>query len=163
MVYLDLCLSVESENLESLFITQNCEWYFMIKCTQCHQDHKKDIYFSENDEVEMKGGKGVANFGMTCPECKREGYISIHKDSAKKMDLTNDKSQCVIATFDCRNIEITQWLPMVTVNVNAKESGSLFQEIDLSDLPWCDYDEKTQATVQIEVFQQEIKRNNKLK
>lgn len=42
---------------------------------------------------------------------------------------------------------------MVTVNVTAKETGTLFQEIDLSDLPWCDYDEKSQATVQIDVFQ----------
>lgn len=40
----------------------------------------------------MKGGKGVANFGMTCTECKREGYISIYKESTKKMDISNDKS-----------------------------------------------------------------------
>lgn len=95
----------------------------------------------------MKGGKGIAHFGMSCQECKREGYISIHKDSAKKLNLSDDRATGVIATFDCRNIEITRWLPMLTVNFIGRETGTLFKEADLSDLPWCDYDEKSSTTV----------------
>ncbi|EGR30676.1 carbon-nitrogen family protein, putative [Ichthyophthirius multifiliis] len=66
-------------------------------------------------------------------------------------------------TFDCRNLEITEWLPMLSVCVVAKETGTVFNECDLSDLPWCDYDEKSEQTVQINVFGQLINRNNKLK
>jgi len=36
---------------------------------------------------------------------------------------------------------------MVTVNAVGKETGTLFPEIDLSDLPWCDYDEKNSSSV----------------
>lgn len=92
MVYLDLVVTVESENLGTFFIQDQCEWYFRVKCTQCHEDHPKDIYFTENDEAEMKGGKGSANFAMSCQNCKREGYISIHKESSKKLDISNDKA-----------------------------------------------------------------------
>lgn len=41
---------------------------------------------------------------------------------------------------------------MVTVNVSGKETGTVFSEIDVSDLPWCDYDEKAESTIQIDVF-----------
>lgn len=66
MVYLDLELHIESENCEKLWITPNSEWYFRVKCTQCREDHNKDIYFLESDIVEIKGSKGTAQFSMTC-------------------------------------------------------------------------------------------------
>lgn len=147
MVFLDLQVKVESENLDSWVIQDHCEWYFRVKCSQCGNIHSKEVFFQATDVVEMKGGKGTANFVMACNECKRDGYITIHKDSSKKLDLSEDRAIGVIATFDCRNIELIEWLPMLTVNVYGKETRTLFEDINLSELPWCDYDEKSSSTV----------------
>ena len=42
-------------------------------------------------------------------------------------------------------------------------TGTLFEDIDLSDDVWCDFDEKNSSSVQIENFTFSLERNNKLK
>ena len=67
----------------------------------------------ENDEVEVKGNIGKANFVMKCKNCSRNISISFLKDSPKKIKLNdiNGKGEEVFASFDCRSCEITFWEP----------------------------------------------------
>lgn len=62
-------------------------WYFTIKCNSCNEQFENEIYFTELEEVEMQGSRGVAHFGATCKNCKRWGYITLHNSSAKKLRL----------------------------------------------------------------------------
>ena len=63
MVYLDLIIKFESENVDKVFITdpQNYNWTFIIECSNCKNQHSKEIYFSNNDEVEKSK---VKNFNL---------------------------------------------------------------------------------------------------
>lgn len=46
-----------------------------IKCTQCQQTHNDEIYFTVQDEVEIPGSRGTANFLMTCQFCKKNKLV----------------------------------------------------------------------------------------
>lgn len=42
-----------------------------LKCTSCHEEHPKWVGITPTDEVEMQGGKGVANYVMHCSVSRR--------------------------------------------------------------------------------------------
>lgn len=76
-------------------------------------------------------------------------YISIHKESKKKIECNLPTSQGVLATFDCRNLEIVDWDSQGQLAARAEDSSTVFEKLDLSDL-WTDYDEATQNNCQID-------------
>ena len=97
----------------------------------------------------MKGSRGEANFVMSCKECKREFSISLIEDSVKEISCEKDYTCEPFAMFDCRGCEPQSWDSKGQLSAEAVESGTVFHEIDLSDL-WNDYDEITQNNVIIE-------------
>ena len=162
MVYIDLKLSFLSDNLSEIFILPSFEWCFMIRCSHCHTDHPKEIYFTENMEVDIKNSKGTANFLMKCKECNTFSTINVYQKSYRKINCSTGKGIGILATFDCRGCELIKWI-VGNEGIFAKglESDTLFENIDLTDL-WTDYDEKSKGNVLIEEFQHEFLRNQNL-
>lgn len=92
MVFLDLIVSVESENVEEIFIEDNnFRWFFTAKCGGCGNEFENEMYFTENDEVEIKGSRGVAHFAINCKNCKRQSSIEVHKESLKTVKCRGGK------------------------------------------------------------------------
>jgi len=51
--------------------------------------------------------------------------------------------------FECRGCEFTEFDPDGQFTCAGEEKGTVFKDIDLSDLSWYDYDEKAAREVSI--------------
>lgn len=51
--------------------------------------------------------------------------------------------------FDCRGIEPTAFSPRDGWIAVAEESGKVFEDVDLTEKEWVDYDDKTNQSVGI--------------
>jgi len=86
MVFIDLQVTFETENIEEIFIQdESFSWCFFIICAKCHEKHPKEIYFSETENHDISGSKGTANFIMNCKNCKNELNINVHPTSRKRI------------------------------------------------------------------------------
>ena len=158
MVVLDLIIEFNCENIEKVFVERDFEWNFIVKCSSCNEEHPNVISFQEGDEVEgSKGSTSLVNFALKCKNCSREGFISFLKDSKREVVSKNSKAKGSLACFDCRGIDIVQWMPKDGISAIAEESGTVFENVDFSDI-WVEYDEKTQNNCQIEDFKQKFER-----
>lgn len=55
--------------------------------------------------------------------------------------------------FDCRGLEPVDFQPTKGWIVKAEESGTVFNEVDLSEKEWAEYDEKANQTIGIYDFE----------
>jgi hypothetical protein len=64
---LALQISAQLTNVQKLRpATDDAALMMRVKCSSCHEEHKKEVSFSPLDEVDVQGGKGKANFVMSC-------------------------------------------------------------------------------------------------
>jgi hypothetical protein len=54
-----------------------------------------------------------------------------------------------VIIFECRGVEPFDFSPRVGFSAEAVKSGTLFEDIDLSDGDWAEYDEEGQQSVGI--------------
>lgn len=134
-----------------------------MKCTQCHEIHPKWIGINREEEYEVAGGRGgTANFVWKCGSCKREANAKFDAASPTKPYSSENGQLEPFLTLECRNLEFIGFDPKVrqtemhfcrlSVNLNPQlkgpwkcvgaESGTAFDDVDLSEGEWTDYDEK---------------------
>lgn len=58
-----------------------------------------------------------------------------------------------IVVFDCRGIEPVEFQPNSGFLVQSAENGQKFEDVDLSEGDWVDYDEKNAESVRIHEFE----------
>jgi len=152
MVVLNLILRIISENVKEISINpETYNWCFLIQCSDCQNDQPNEIYFSLADEVEMQKGHGTANFLMKCKECKKAMTIAIYNKSNKnpyEINCENGNDEGILCGFECRGCVIKNWIPKEGINIEANETGKVFEDIDITS-EWCDYDENNQMTVSL--------------
>lgn len=68
-------------------------------------------------------------------------------------DQGNFKS---IVTFDCRGLEPIDFSPTEGWIVKVEESGKIFNDVNLTDKEWVDYDDKINQSVGIYDFQSQF-------
>jgi len=99
---------------------------------------------------------------MKCKECGKDCSINIYDKSSRKIACSEGKGMGVLATFDCRGCELTNWItPNEGIFAKALESDKIFENLDLNDV-WMDFDEKSKGNCSIEEFKFEIVRNKNL-
>ncbi|KAI7878287.1 DUF866-domain-containing protein [Lichtheimia hyalospora FSU 10163] len=142
MVKLALYLKADLENVTNLKPMAGFEWHF-------------------KDTVDMPGSRGTANLVMRCKFCKRES--SAQFDSSFPIQAysaeQNGKLQ-KIAVFDCRGLELVDFAPKDPWAAEGTETGYPFQDIDLEEGDWADYDEKAGEPVGISEIEVEFKKEN---
>ncbi|KAI9255148.1 hypothetical protein BDA99DRAFT_442510, partial [Phascolomyces articulosus] len=140
---LGLYLKVNLENITDLKPVDGYEWHF-------------------KDTVDMSGSRGTANLVMRCKFCKRESsarkffiYIKVLREtySAEK---NNDFQK--MATFDCRGLELVDFSPRDPWIAEGTESGTKFEDIDLTEGEWVEYDEKSGEPVGISEIEVQFKK-----
>jgi hypothetical protein len=55
MVLFDLVIIASTSGISKLFLPEDNEWHFMIRCSHCHENYPKEISFRDSDSVEHKG------------------------------------------------------------------------------------------------------------
>ena len=162
-----LKIKAELENIEEIKKIPNNLWKFDINSTG--GDTKEGITVSEDDIIELDGSKGEANYVMKWKGSNQQAYIKIINNKSIQdiytYDDSNNNSYTTILGLECRNLEITKWIPGIDFiaignnnNNDNNEDKTIFDEVDLSDLDdgWCDYDEKTNESVSISNLKYEI-------
>uniref|UniRef100_A0AC34RAT9 Uncharacterized protein n=1 Tax=Panagrolaimus sp. JU765 TaxID=591449 RepID=A0AC34RAT9_9BILA len=98
---------------------------------------------------ELSKGHGTAHLLVKCQLCSRVNSLEILTDSYKAYSVEKNEEWQPIVKFDCRGLEPVDFDPRVGWRAIGVESGTVFEDIDLHDKEWADYDEKVNEPVEI--------------
>ncbi|XP_004874728.1 UPF0587 protein C1orf123 homolog isoform X3 [Heterocephalus glaber] len=113
---------------------------------------------SKKDSVALKGGRGSASMVQKCKLCARENSIEILSGTIKPYNAEDNEKFKTIVEFECRGLEPVDFQPQAGFAAEGVESGTVFNDINLQEKDWTDYDEKAQESVGIfEVTHQFVK------
>jgi hypothetical protein len=99
---------------------------------------------------ELEGSRGDANFIMKWPGNKQQAYIKIVDLKNVTGNYTEDNSGKWVAVLglECRGIVPKSW--KVSRDFVAESTGGhFFEDVDLSDGDWAEYDEENDLSVSI--------------
>lgn len=144
-------------------------------CTSCREEHPKVVSFNQQDEHELSGSRGSANFVWRCGNCKvsfsspfpadmqREqscSFTPAGKDkSTAPLPYTSDSGALQpLVALDCRGLEVTKFHfrgKWVAETEGGKEMECDFDE---GEDRWDDYDEDGGVPVSVSEMRSEVKR-----
>ncbi|KAI9481232.1 MAG: hypothetical protein EXX96DRAFT_565880 [Benjaminiella poitrasii] len=159
MVKLGLYFKADLENVTDLLPTNDYEWHFKVECTSCHEVDDSWISFNRQDEYEMNSSRGTANLVMRCKFCKRDMTAQFEPSfKVKGYDIEKNSEFQQIAQFDCRGLELVNFQPRDSWTAKGAESDTVFEDIDLTEGEWAEYDEKLGEPVGISNIEVEFKK-----
>ncbi|KAG9295862.1 hypothetical protein G9A89_006601 [Geosiphon pyriformis] len=134
------------------------EWHFKVKCTTCNEVNNNWVGVNRLSQTDLNGSRGTANLVMRCKFCKRES--SAQFDPTPTKPYTNDDSGqfAKIVTIECRGLEFIDFEPRSDFKAKGIDSGTLFNDVDLTDGYWADYDEKAGLPVGISQIKSEFRK-----
>ncbi|KAJ2927162.1 hypothetical protein H1R20_g9909, partial [Candolleomyces eurysporus] len=89
---------------------------------------------------------------------KRESSAKFNTSSAVKPYVAENGQLQPILEIECRGLEFVGFDPRGTWKCVGAESGTKFDDVDLNEPEWVDYDEKTQLPVGVSEFKSEWSR-----
>uniref|UniRef100_M3XIX3 CXXC motif containing zinc binding protein n=2 Tax=Latimeria chalumnae TaxID=7897 RepID=M3XIX3_LATCH len=93
-----------------------------------------------------------------CKLCSRENSIDILRDTITPYNAEDTDKFKTVVKFECRGLEPVDFQPQAGFAAKGAESGTPFNEINLQEKDWTDYDEKIHESVGIyEVTHQFVK------
>uniref|UniRef100_A0A8D0F6H8 CXXC motif containing zinc binding protein n=1 Tax=Strix occidentalis caurina TaxID=311401 RepID=A0A8D0F6H8_STROC len=101
------------------------------------------------DSAPLKGGRGSATMVQKCKLCSRENSIDILSQTIKPYNAEDSEKFKTIVEFECRGLEPVDFQPQAGFAAEGAESGTPFNDINLLEKDWNDYDEKTKESVGI--------------
>ncbi|KAI0053343.1 DUF866-domain-containing protein [Auriscalpium vulgare] len=152
MVLLLLSIKADLENVTDVEpATDDFEFFFKVVCNNCHEEHPKLISLNRIEERDVTRGKNnTAHFVWRCGMCRRESSARFEPASTVIPYSADANGQFAsFLTIDCRGLEFIGFDPRGTWKCKGVESGTVFDEVDLTDGEWVDYDEKTKEPVGI--------------
>ncbi|KAK6026457.1 hypothetical protein OSTOST_07588, partial [Ostertagia ostertagi] len=133
---------------------ENHRWFLKFRCMNCGESRDYWQYVVINEVLEVPGSRGEANLVEKCKLCNRVNTVAIIQDSIGKYDAAehNEEWQSMIQ-LDCRGLEPIDFDPRMGWTAVGTESGTVFDDIDLSEKAWADYDEKVGEATEIGDFE----------
>jgi len=150
MVRLLLSIKADLENVTDLVpASDSFEYFFQVKCTSCNEVHPKLVSVNRVEERDVSSGKGnTAHFVWRCGLCKRESSAKFEPSSVPQPYSADANGQFApFLTIDCRGLEFVGFDPRGIWRCAGIESGTKFDEVDLEEGEWVDYDEKAALPV----------------
>ncbi|XP_055613119.1 UPF0587 protein GA18326 [Uranotaenia lowii] len=155
MVKIGLQIKATLENIEELRTCHpNYPFFVKIKCTNCNEASDKwhDITEAERVNEDSRNPKGF-NFYMKCKMCSRENSIDILEGSNVTYTAEDSGKLKTIVAFDCRGVEPTEFSPRSGWIAKATDNGPKFEDIDLSEDDWVEYDQKNNNSIGVYEFE----------
>ncbi|CEF68144.1 UPF0587 protein C1orf123 [Strongyloides ratti] len=124
-------------------------WYLKLKCSSCGEEENKWKYVVFEETQETTKGRSECHLVEKCSLCGRQNTLEIISNSFKEYTSEKNEEYQTIVEFDCRGIEPTafdfrnHWVAV------AADSGIVFEDVDLSESLWTEYDEKMERCVEI--------------
>ncbi|BGP45132.1 hypothetical protein JCM10450v2_000949 [Rhodotorula kratochvilovae] len=143
----------------------NFTWMVRVKCTSCREEHPNFMGIDATESHDISGSRGEANLVWRCQLCKKENNINFD-DSFKRASAAytledgEEQRWGTLAVLECRGCEIIEFDPQGTWMCKGAESGTVFDEVELSkeEADWNDYDEKASESVSIMELETRIQR-----
>ncbi|KAI5298787.1 hypothetical protein KEM55_002932, partial [Ascosphaera atra] len=120
------------------------------------QETKSIFIDCGQDQIEIPGSRGEANFVWKCRSCGK-AHTALIRNSATAYDSIEGERKNIIE-LDCRGLEPTDFIADGEWLATGSESATPFSGIDLGEGEWYDYDEKAGDEVSITDLEWEIKR-----
>ncbi|XP_031640030.1 UPF0587 protein CG4646 [Contarinia nasturtii] len=155
MVKIGLQIRATLENVEEV---ETCHpdysFFLKLKCTNCGEQSEKwhDLTESERVNEDSRNPNGF-NFFMKCKLCSRENSIDIVEKSNVVYTADDSGKFKTIVSFDCRGVEPMEFSPRTGWIVKSAENGQKFEDVDLSEDDWVEYDTKNKVSVGIYEFE----------
>ncbi|XP_016660101.1 CXXC motif containing zinc binding protein isoform X2 [Acyrthosiphon pisum] len=154
MVKIALQIKANLENVTELTPDgEDFRWYLKFRCTNCGEESDKWIYLSQDITVPMKGSRGQANLVTKCKMCSRDSslvlFSDILPDTISKYTIEDSNKFKSIVTFDCRGISIIDFSPRNGFKCCGIETNTKFEDVNLEEKEWVDYDERQNQPVGI--------------
>ncbi|KAI9597612.1 hypothetical protein BDF19DRAFT_433915 [Syncephalis fuscata] len=156
MVNFFVQLSAQLENIEQLQLPNNLEFYFKIQCNQCHEVASNWISFNAQELYPITHSRGDANLVVRCKFCSRENSATF-VGSPRAYSAESSGQFQTVAELDCRGLEPVEVELRDGVVVKAN-SGAHFEDVDLSEKEWVEYDEKSGDSLSIMELAGQIRR-----
>ncbi|KAK9908399.1 hypothetical protein WJX75_007289 [Coccomyxa subellipsoidea] len=124
------------------------------------EDTREGVTVTSTHEEELPGSKGSANFALKwVRDSKHVAYLNVKEiekelKNKSKQKITgcytaNDDGNFVgLVAFECRGLDVIGWQPEDGFIVEST-SGARFEDVDLSEKEWMDYDEKLGESIGI--------------
>lgn len=181
MVKVGLQIKATLENIDELKTSHpNYTFFLKVKCTNCGEQSEKWHDLCEADTVneDSRNPKGF-NFYMKCKLCSRENSIDILpgtngmyiifirlcwrlamrvyicRFTVSYLADDNEKLKTIVC-FDCRGVEPVDFSPRIGWLIKASDGGQSFEEVDLSDDDWTEYDQKNKVSVGVYSFESQF-------
>ncbi|TFK30356.1 DUF866-domain-containing protein [Coprinopsis marcescibilis] len=160
MVFLQLKIKAELENVTDLVpASDDFEYFFQVKCNSCNEIHPKFVAINRKEEREVSGGKNAtAHFVWKCGLCKRESSAKFDVASPVKPFSADANQLQRLLTIECRGLEFIGFDPRGTWKCVGAESKTVFDDVDLTEGEWNDYDEKSKLPVGVSNIESEWSR-----
>ncbi|KAL0028673.1 hypothetical protein WJX79_009914 [Trebouxia sp. C0005] len=143
MVVFLLQIKASLENVAKISLPEGHEYCIDVK-NSTGEDQREGVRVTSTHEQDLPGSRGVANFALKWVKDAKSA-ASLNVVSIKKVTreyTAQDERQFVsIIGFECRGMDVINWHPEDGFRVEST-SGQLFDNVDLSDGEWVDYDEK---------------------
>jgi len=141
---------------------EDFRWYMKMKCANCGEIPDHFQYISRDEKQSVKGGRGEANCVIKCKLCSRENSIDIQDDTITNYKMSDNNKFKTIVVFDCRGLEPVEFSPRNGWKVcgykedeeegEGRLTGTVFSDVDLTELEWADYDERSNESTVISEF-----------
>lgn len=131
------------------------EYTFRIECTRCRNVHDKPVTINTYEKHEIGGLRGEALFVFRCKECKSELSANV---AATKTTIAELDQWARLLEIDARGLEVVEFIPEGKFQAVGAELSTKFNEVDLEEGEWYDYDEKQGAEVSITEVEWKVER-----
>lgn len=156
MVNYSLQITAEVENVKSLQPNGGCDdpnftFYFKLRCENCGEVTPKETCVSLEEKIPTPKNRGYVNLLQKCKFCSREGNITMVPGASRPLtgEDCEEGKYTPLMVFDCRGLEPIDFSFIGPQWKVETESGTVFENVDLSAEDWAEYDEKGSCPVSI--------------
>ena len=117
---------------------------------------REKTWVDPTETCEVPGSKGVANFVMKwAKDSKHVAWMNVEcggncKGVIREGITEGDRGEFVpLVGFECRGLEPVDWHPEDGFVVTASGSNAVWEDVDLSEREWYEYDEKSGESVSV--------------
>ncbi|ODV68833.1 hypothetical protein HYPBUDRAFT_104715 [Hyphopichia burtonii NRRL Y-1933] len=140
------------------------EYTFKIECTKCREAHDKPVTINQFENHELPDSRGEASFIFRCHNCKSSHSALISRSKQLLVNQDEDSGVFSVALttvleIDARGVEFTEFIPEGRFQCKGLKSSTKFDEVDLEDGEWYDYDDQAGEEVSVIDVKWEISRS----
>lgn len=134
------------------------EFTFTIECTKCREVHDKPVTINTFEQHDITGSRGEASFVFRCKNCKSEHLAQIER-TKEKLTIEENGKWVKLLTIDARGLDFIKFDALGQWQCRGADSPTKFEEVDLEDGEWYDYDDNAGEEVSVTEISFDIARS----